>query len=75
MDAVHRVVSDPSRLSPSWLEKLVAENPEASNAWLNYGFAYVDKIPVEGAITQVILANTSLGDTTSMPSPGDFFTT
>jgi tetratricopeptide (TPR) repeat protein len=32
-----------------------------SNAYLNYGFAYVDKIPVAGAITQVILANKALG--------------
>jgi tetratricopeptide (TPR) repeat protein len=42
-------------------ERLVANNPNASNAWLNYGFAVVDKIPAAGAISQVILANTALG--------------
>jgi len=31
------------------------------NAWMNFGYSYVDKIPVEGAITQVLLANTALG--------------
>src|SRR6516165_2679556 len=41
-----------------FFERLVAENPKAPNAYLNYGFAYVDKIPAAGAITQVILANT-----------------
>lgn len=45
----------------AFFKKLVTDHPEASNAWLNYGFIHVDKIPVEGAITQVILANTSLG--------------
>lgn len=43
-----------------FFEKLVAEHPEAPNLRMNYGFAHVDKIPVEGAITQVILANTAL---------------
>ncbi len=43
-----------------FFEQLVAEHPEAPNLLLNYGFAHVDKIPVEGAITQVILANTAL---------------
>jgi tetratricopeptide (TPR) repeat protein len=43
-----------------FFERLVAQNPAASNAYLNYGFAYVDKIPAAGAITQVILANTAL---------------
>jgi tetratricopeptide (TPR) repeat protein len=38
----------------------VAEHPDSANAYLNYGFAYVDKIPASGAITQVILANTAL---------------
>jgi tetratricopeptide (TPR) repeat protein len=45
----------------SFFEKLVAEHPNAANAHLNYGFAYVDKIPAAGAITQVILANNALG--------------
>ncbi|MEX2262162.1 MAG: tetratricopeptide repeat protein [Bryobacteraceae bacterium] len=43
-----------------FFEKLVAGNPKAPNAFLNYGFAYVDKIPAAGSITQVILANTAL---------------
>lgn len=43
-----------------FLGKVVADHPEAPNALLNLGFAHVDKIPVEGAITQVILANTAL---------------
>src|SRR5262245_48625432 len=44
--------------------KLVEANPSASNAHLNYGFAYVDKIPAAGSITQVILANKALGEFT-----------
>lgn len=42
-------------------EKLTAERPELAYAWMNLGYAYVDKIPAAGAITQVILANTALG--------------
>lgn len=41
-------------------EELVAAHPEAGNARLNLGYAFVDKIPVAGAVTQVILANTAL---------------
>jgi tetratricopeptide (TPR) repeat protein len=44
----------------AFCQKLVTANPTASNAHLNYGFAYVDKIPDAGAITQVILANNAL---------------
>lgn len=44
----------------SFFEKLVADHPASSNAYLNYGFAYVDKIPAAGSITQVIMANTAL---------------
>ncbi|HVR11961.1 MAG TPA: tetratricopeptide repeat protein [Thermoanaerobaculia bacterium] len=40
--------------------KLVADHPDSSFAWLNYGYAYVDKMPAAGAITQVILANDAL---------------
>src|SRR5882762_9804384 len=47
--------------SLKFFEQLVAKNPNAGNAFLNYGFAYVDKIPAAGAITQVMLANTALG--------------
>lgn len=43
-----------------FFEKLAADNPKSANAYLNYGFAYVDKIPASGSITQVILANTAL---------------
>lgn len=46
--------------SVHFFEQLVAKNPSCANAYLNYGFAYVDKIPAAGAITQVILANNSL---------------
>jgi tetratricopeptide (TPR) repeat protein len=45
----------------AFLEKLAADHPSASNAQLNFGFAYVDKIPAAGSITQVILANNALG--------------
>jgi tetratricopeptide (TPR) repeat protein len=45
----------------AFYDKLVAANPKASNAYLNLGFCYVDKIPAAGSITQVLLANTSLG--------------
>jgi tetratricopeptide (TPR) repeat protein len=44
----------------AFFEKLVAKNQTAPNAYLNYGFSYVDKIPAAGSITQVILANTAL---------------
>jgi tetratricopeptide (TPR) repeat protein len=43
-----------------FFEQLVAAHPGAANAHLNYGFAYVDKIPAAGSITQVILANSAL---------------
>ena len=46
--------------SLKFFEKLVADHPGSANAYLNYGFAYVDKIPASGSITQVILANTAL---------------
>jgi tetratricopeptide (TPR) repeat protein len=44
----------------AFFEKLVADHPDSSNAYLNYGFAYVDKIAAAGSITQVIMANTAL---------------
>lgn len=44
----------------AFFEKLATANPQSSNAQLNYGFAYVDKIPAAGSITQVILANNAL---------------
>ena len=46
--------------SIAYFEKLVVAHPTAANAYLNYGFSYVDKVPAAGSITQVILANTAL---------------
>jgi len=43
-----------------FFDGLTGRQPKAANARLNYGFAYVDKIPAAGAITQVILANNAL---------------
>jgi tetratricopeptide (TPR) repeat protein len=40
--------------------KLVGDHPDSAFGWLNYGYAYVDKMPAAGAITQVILANDAL---------------
>jgi tetratricopeptide (TPR) repeat protein len=45
----------------AFFKQLVADNPKAPNAWMNLGYAHVDKIPTEGAITQVLLANQALG--------------
>src|SRR5262245_24263731 len=45
----------------AFFKQLVADNPKAPNAWMNLGYAYVDKIPTEGAITQVLLANRAIG--------------
>jgi len=44
----------------AFFQKLVADHPTSSNAYLNFGFAYVDKIAAAGSITQVIMANTAL---------------
>lgn len=44
-----------------FFEKLVEANPESAGAVLNLGFAVVDKMPDEGAVTQVLLANEALG--------------
>jgi tetratricopeptide (TPR) repeat protein len=43
-----------------FFEKLVTDHPRSAFAWLNYGYAYVDKMPAAGAITQVILASDAL---------------
>jgi tetratricopeptide (TPR) repeat protein len=45
----------------AFFKQLVDNHPKAPNAWLNFGYAYVDKIPLEGAITQVLLANKAIG--------------
>lgn len=44
----------------NFFEKLAASKPQSANIHLNFGFAYVDKIPAAGSITQVILANKAL---------------
>jgi tetratricopeptide (TPR) repeat protein len=46
--------------SINYFSKLLADHPQSANLHLNYGFAYVDKIPAAGSITQVILANNAL---------------
>jgi tetratricopeptide (TPR) repeat protein len=43
-----------------FFERLVVAHPTSGNAYLNFGFAYVDKIPAAGSITQVIMANNAL---------------
>jgi tetratricopeptide (TPR) repeat protein len=48
----------------SFFEKVSAARPQSANLHLNFGFAYVDKIPVAGSITQVILANKALTEFT-----------
>ena len=44
----------------SFFEGLVAGHPDAANAYLNFGFAYVDKVPDVGAVSQLILASKAL---------------
>ena len=41
-------------------EKLAEDHPGSDTVFLNWGYAYVDKIPAAGAVTQVILADTAL---------------
>jgi tetratricopeptide (TPR) repeat protein len=48
--------------SVAFFEKLSSSKPQSANVHLNFGFAYVDKIPVAGSITQVILANKALNE-------------
>ena len=48
----------------SFLQKVIADHPNSANLHLNYGFAYDDKIPVAGSITQVIYANNALQEFT-----------
>jgi tetratricopeptide (TPR) repeat protein len=43
-----------------FFEQLVSKNPTAANAYLNYGLAYVDKVPVVDALTRVSVANAAL---------------
>ena len=46
--------------SVAFFERLTTDHPQAAYAWLNFGYAYVDKIPAAGSITQVILASKAL---------------
>lgn len=48
--------------SVQFFQNAVAEHPDSANLHLNFGFAYVDKIPTAGSITQVILANNSINE-------------
>ncbi|HEY6251377.1 MAG TPA: hypothetical protein VI685_15575 [Candidatus Angelobacter sp.] len=48
--------------SLQFFQKEIGEHPKSANLHLNYGFAYVDKIPVAGSITQVVLANNALNE-------------
>lgn len=41
-------------------EILATRHPDSHAVQLNWGYAYVDKIPAAGAVTQVILADTAL---------------
>lgn len=45
----------------TFFEELTAAHPDAAHAFLNYGLAYVDKIPSAGSISQVLLSNTAIG--------------
>jgi tetratricopeptide (TPR) repeat protein len=45
----------------AFFEQLAERHPDSAAVRLNWGYAYVDKIPAAGAVTQVILANTALG--------------
>ncbi len=47
-----------------FFEQLLVQYPQSANLHLNCGFSYVDKIPVAGSITQVILANNALTEFT-----------
>ena len=48
--------------SVDFFEKLSSSRAQSANVHLNFGFAYVDKIPAAGSITQVILANKALNE-------------
>lgn len=48
--------------SLQFFQKEIIQHPRSANLHLNFGFAYVDKIPVAGSITQVVLANNALNE-------------
>jgi len=43
-----------------FFERVVSKNPTCANAYLNYGLAYVDKVPVVDALARVSVANAAL---------------
>ncbi len=43
-----------------FFKQLTLDHPQSAAAALNYGYAYVDKIPAAGSVTKVILANDAL---------------
>jgi tetratricopeptide (TPR) repeat protein len=43
-----------------FFERLVSANPSDANAYLNYGLAYVDKVPVSDVFSRVGVANAAL---------------
>lgn len=45
-----------------FFEQLVAKNPTAANAYLNYGLAYVDKVPVADLFGRIGVANAALAE-------------
>jgi tetratricopeptide (TPR) repeat protein len=45
-----------------FFQTALAVHPNSANLHLNFGFAYVDKIPAAGSITQVILANNAINE-------------
>lgn len=47
-----------------FFERLVADNPSAANAHLNYGLAYIDELPCLDAISRISAANKALAEFT-----------
>lgn len=47
-----------------FFEQLVSKNGASANTYLNYGLAYVDKVPTVDALTRVSVANAALGQFT-----------
>ena len=43
-----------------FFERLVAANPAASNAYLNYGLAYIDELPCLDALARISAGNSAL---------------
>jgi tetratricopeptide (TPR) repeat protein len=61
-EAVHAPEGKPEDFDRpiKFFERLVSANPAAANAYLNYGLAYVDKVPVVDVFTRVGVANSAL---------------